>query len=155
VIRRSNDLVFADAVRMCPADMRIIRHDKRMRIWKMAETDGAFLADPIAEEGDPNLVPWRNRPDGPVLEWARASQLKPGDLVVQSNKYVHTVTRSEPIDGGLWALTIADPRLVKPTPGPTDAADRWMVNVTDWMPKRRELKLLPSALYRRMTSAGS
>jgi thioredoxin 1 len=113
---------------------------------------GGASRNPIAEEGDPNLIPWRNRPDGPVLEWATASELQVGDRVVQSNKYVHTVTRSEPTDSGLWALTIEDPRLVRPRPGPTDAADRWMTNVTDWMPKKRELRLLPGSLYRRIRS---
>jgi thioredoxin 1 len=106
----------------------------------------------IDEEGDPNLIPWRNRPDGPVLEWVTASELQIGDRVVQSNKYVHTVTRSEPIEDGFWALTIEDPRLVRPRPGPTDAAGRWMANVTDWMPRKRELKLVPTFLYRRIQS---
>lgn len=108
--------------------------------------------DPEAEEGDPNLVPWRNRPDGPVLAWARVRELQEGDQVLLSNKYVHTVTRAEASDGGLWAITFENPRLVLPYPGPTDAADRWLNNVTDWMPKRRDIRVRPEALYRRVVA---
>jgi thioredoxin 1 len=138
--------------RLAPGVSHDAQSNSRGKVGMTSSNADRQVRNPIDEEGDPNLIPWRNRPDGPVLEWATASELQIGDRLVQSNKYVHTVTRSEPIDDGLWALTIEDPRLVRPRPGPTDAADRWMANVTDWMPKKRELKVLPTFLYRRIQS---
>jgi selenoprotein W-related protein len=97
-------------------------------------------------EGDPNGIPWRNRPGGPTLEWVHARDLKAGDRVMQQHKYVHVVHDSEPVDGARWKLTIGDPEVAG-----TSERDR-PEKITAAMPKRRELLITPDAPYRRVVS---
>lgn len=103
--------------------------------------------DPItASEGDPNGIPWRNRPGGPRLEWVQARDLKPGDRVMQQHKYIHVVHESMPVDGTRWKLAIGDPEVAG-----TSERDR-PEKITAAMPKRREFVLAPDSPYRRVSS---
>lgn len=105
----------------------------------------SIVIDSPTDEGDPNFVPWRNRSDGPRCSWVRADELRAEDQLLLSNKYVHTVVRSEPSEGDLWHLTLVKPTLVDADPNnPNDA--------TASMPQVREIKVRPTALYRAITS---
>jgi selenoprotein W-related protein len=109
-----------------------------------ATADGNAIA---AAEGDPNGIPWRNRPGGPTLEWVHANELRPGDRVMQQHKYIHVVHGSEPDEGGRWKLTIGDPEVAG-----TSEHDR-PEKITAAMPKRRELVITPDSPYRRVVGA--
>jgi selenoprotein W-related protein len=112
------------------------------------ETAASSAGDPIAAvEGDPNGIPWRNRPGGPILEWVQARELKPGDRVMQQHKYVHVVHESALADGNHWKLTIGDPAVAG-----TSERDR-PEKITAAMPKRRELLITPDSPYRRVVSS--
>jgi len=97
----------------------------------------------ILDEGDPNGLPWRNREGGPRLEWVAASELKPGDRVMQGNKYVHTVRESVASDASRWRLIIADPEMA---PSASGRAEK----VSAAIPKTRELIVAHGFLYRRL-----
>lgn len=102
--------------------------------------------DAIEQEGDPNLVPWRNRPDGPRCAWVEAQDLHAADRLLLSNKYIHTVSRSEGGERGLWTITITGPTLVDADPNnPND--------ITMWMPKSRDFSVRRAALYRRIIAS--
>ena len=97
------------------------------------------VAEIAAVEGDPNRIPERSRSGGPQQAWVRACDLAVGDRVMLSNKFVHTVTESDPVDGNLWKLTIASPEVAVTTErsrreklGPTFPRERHYVHVRDF-----------------------
>lgn len=104
--------------------------------------------DIAAVEGDPNSLPWRNRPGGPPLEWVEVSALKAGDRVMQGFKYLYTVEASAAGENDLWNLVIGGPT-VAPTTAPLPPEYE---RLSSRIPQRRELRLRPDSPYRRVAS---
>lgn len=100
--------------------------------------------DPYDQEGDPNLVPFRNSKDGPVLEWARARDLSSGDRVLLSNRFIWTIDTVDEHGGEPGQLSLV---LVEPT----YSVVRTSPEVGPSMPRRLDHRVSGAFLYRRLT----
>jgi hypothetical protein len=110
----------------------------------VVEEGQAREIDPYDQEGDPNLVPFRNSKDGPVLEWARARDLSTGDRVLLSNRFIWTIdsVAGEGGETGQLSLVLVDP---------TYSVVRTRPEVGPSMPRRLEHRVSGAFLYRRLT----
>jgi hypothetical protein len=110
----------------------------------VAEEGQSQEKDRYDEEGDPNLVPFRNSKDGPVLEWARARDLSVGDRVLLSNRFIWTIGAVDGQSGESAPLSLV---LVEPT----YSVVRDKPEVGPTMPRRLEHHVSGAFLYRRLT----